>query len=230
MVHFPGFHLEASRQIGRPCRYFRRDLSKQPNTAPWGLGFRPALRNKLTDIAEARISEAGISAIKARDLAKRADCAIGAIYNVFGDLQDIIIAVNGRTFERLGRAVEMSLEGKQDTPPTDRLIAMSCAYLEFASANPNAWHTLFDVRMTKDMDVPQWYLDELERLFGFIARPVRECFPAMSERDAGLMTRALFSSIHGIVLLGLENRISGVPQDQLEHMITLILRQITGHA
>jgi AcrR family transcriptional regulator len=188
---------------------------------------RDALRTKLIDIAEARIREAGISAIKARDLAKQAECAVGAIYNVFGDLQDIIIAVNGRTFQRLGRAVAISLVGKESLPPTDRLIAMSCAYLEFAAANPNAWRSLFDVRMTKDMEVPQWYLDELERLFGFIAGPVRECFPDMSVREAGLMTRALFSSVHGIVLLGLENRISGVPKDQLQDMLALILRQVT---
>ena len=188
---------------------------------------RDALRTKLTDIAESRIREAGISAIKARDLAKQADCAVGAIYNVFTDLQDIIIAVNGRTFQRLGRAVAHSLEGKQTLPPTERLIVMSCAYLEFAATNPNAWRTLFDVRMTTQMDVPHWYMAELERLFGFISGPVRECFPDMSGQDIGLMTRALFSSVHGIVLLGLENRISGVPRDQLEHMIALILRQAT---
>ncbi len=188
---------------------------------------RDVLRNKLIDIAEARISEAGISAIKARDLAKHADCSLGAIYNVFGDLQDIIIAVNGRTFEKLGRAVAQSLEGRETLPPTDRLIAMSCVYLGYAAANPNTWRSLFDVRMTTDMDVPQWYLDELERLFGFIAGPVRECFPDMPKGEVGLMTRALFSSVHGIVLLGLENRISGVPKDQLEHMIALILRQVT---
>lgn len=188
---------------------------------------RNDLRNRLIDIAEARINEAGISAIKARDLAKRAECAVGAIYNVFGDLQDIIIAANDRTFKRLGNAVAHSLEGKEALPPTDRLIAMSCAYLEFASANPKAWHALFDVRMTKDMAVPQWYLDELERLFGFIAGPVRECFPVMSDEDIALMTRALLSSVHGIVLLGIENRISGVPEDQLQRMIALILRQAT---
>lgn len=188
---------------------------------------RDELRNRLIDIAEARIAENGIGAIKARDLAKRADCAVGAIYNVFGDLHDITIAVNGRTFGRLGHAVASSLKGKEDTPPTDRLIAMSIAYLEFAAANPNAWRTLFDVRMTKDMDVPEWYLNELERLFGFIAGPVRECFTDMSVEDTGLMTRALFSSVHGIVLLGLENRISGVPSDELTRMIALVLRQAT---
>ena len=104
---------------------------------------------------------------------------------------------------------------------------MSCAYLEFAATNPNRWRTLFDLRMSTDMDVPSWYMAELDRLFGFIAGPVRECFPDLSATDTALMTRALFSSVHGIILLGLENRISGVPSDQLKHMIALILRQAT---
>ena len=47
--------------------------------------------------------------------------------------------------------------------------------------------------------------------------------------SSALMTRALISSIHGIVLLGLENRISGVPRDQIRNMIALILRSSTGN-
>jgi len=41
------------------------------------------------------------------------------------------------------------------------------------------------------------------------------------------MVRALFSSVHGIVLLGLENRISGVPRERIEDMISQVLTQIT---
>lgn len=190
---------------------------------------RTELRRKLIDIAEARIAEDGMSAIKARDLATRADCAVGAIYNVFGDLNDIIIAVNGRTFQRIGAAVAKSLEGREGDAPTDRLIAMSLAYLDFAATNPKTWRTLFDIRMSTEMAVPDWYMSELGRLFGYIAGPVSECFPNMTQDEVNLMTRALFSSVHGIVLLGLENRISGVPGDELERMIALVLTQATGN-
>lgn len=190
---------------------------------------RTELRRKLIDIAEARIAEDGMSAIKARDLATRADCAVGAIYNVFGDLNDIIIAVNGRTFQRIGAAVAKSLEGREGEAPTDRLIAMSLAYLDFAATNPRTWRTLFDIRMSTEIAVPDWYMSELGRLFGYIAGPVSECFPDMTQDEVNLMTRALFSSVHGIVLLGLENRISGVPGDELERMIALVLTQATGN-
>ncbi len=107
---------------------------------------------------------------------------------------------------------------------------MSLAYLNFAAANPKTWRTLFDIRMSTEMAVPDWYMAELGRLFGYIAGPVSECFPDMPEDEVNLMTRALFSSVHGIVLLGLENRISGVPGDELERMIALVLEQATGNS
>ncbi len=188
---------------------------------------REKLREELIDIAERIIAAEGPSEIKARRLAQEAGCAVGAIYNVFDDLQDIVIAVNGRTFKALGAAIAASLSGTEGAPPTERLITMSCAYLGFAADHPRAWRALFSLRLTADMDVPAWYLAELERLFGFIAAPVREAFPEMSSEEVPLMVRTLFSSVHGIVLLGLENRISGVPRAQLEHMIALLLKKLT---
>ncbi|MGH1576630.1 TetR/AcrR family transcriptional regulator [Planktotalea sp.] len=189
---------------------------------------REDLREQLIDIAEKVIAAEGPSAIKARKLADEAGCAVGAIYNVFGDLQEIVIAVNGRTFKALGEAVAQSLIGAENSSPTERLITMSYAYMEYASQHPESWRALFSLRMSTDMEVPKWYLAELERLFGFIGGPVRECFPDYAPEDVILMTRGLFSSIHGIVLLGLENRISGVPRDQIERMIALLLTNATS--
>ncbi len=189
---------------------------------------RNALHMTLIDIAETQIEQDGIAAIKARTLAQEAGCSVGAIYNVFGDLEDIIIAVNGRTFEKLGRHVALALAGKEALGPTDRLIAMSFAYLDYAVEHPRLWRALFDLRMSTDMEVPQWYLSELAQLFAFIDGPVQECFPDLDTEEVSLMTRALFSSIHGIVLLGLENRISGVPRDQIRNMIAMLLRSSTG--
>jgi AcrR family transcriptional regulator len=186
---------------------------------------KAALRSKLVEAAELRIDRDGLQALRARDLAKDAGCALGAIYNVFDDLNGIIMAVNGRTFHQLGLAVAAAVHGATGTP-NQRLVLMSTAYLQFASDQNNLWRALFDLQMSADKNVPVWYLQELANLFKNIATPLAELFP---EKDAGaldLMTRALFSSVHGIVLLGLERRISAVPLEKVEEMIAQILNQI----
>ncbi|MEM1374693.1 MAG: TetR/AcrR family transcriptional regulator [Pseudomonadota bacterium] len=186
---------------------------------------REALRTRLLDIAEARIAEGGLEVLKARDLAAEAPCSVGAIYNVFGDLKDIALAVNGRTFQRIGQSVGAAVH-ERNLPPKETLIALSHAYLHFATENPRLWRALFDIELTEDTDIPDWYLAELRQLFTFIAAPLRDVFPDYSDADIDLMTRALFSSVHGIVLLGLERRISGVPPEKLERMIELVLSNI----
>lgn len=185
---------------------------------------RAALRERIIDAAAAVVTEHGVQAVRARDLAKEAGCAVGAIYTVFDDLTAIFLALNGRTFAALGKAVSAALAARPDAPPGDALMIMARAYLGFASKNRRAWRTLFDVEMALNSEVPQWYLDDMNALFALIAKPLREINPDQSDEEINLLTRALFSSVHGIVLLGLERRVSGVPLSEIERMIETVLR------
>lgn len=186
---------------------------------------KAVLRQKLIDLAEAQIAQDGLASLRARDLAREAGCAVGAIYTHFEDLGALVLEVNGRTFERLGAAVGEAVAASATEPPIRRLVAMSHAYLHFAGTHPRLWRALFDVEMTAE-DVPDWYVAALNQLFAFIAEPIGELVPDATPETLDLMVRTLFSSVHGIVWLGLENRISAVPQAQLEEMIELLLVQI----
>ncbi|MCF6232072.1 MAG: TetR/AcrR family transcriptional regulator [Rhodobacteraceae bacterium] len=184
------------------------------------------LRERLTDAAHIRIERDGFRALRARDLARDAGCALGAIYNVFNDLNAIVLAVNGITFRRLGATVAQSVKGADTQSPNQRLILMSTAYLHFASTHNNLWRAVFDIQMSLDGPVPEWYVVELAKLFEHISAPLAEIFPDRDAEGLDLMTRTLFSSVHGIVLLGLERRISGVPVEEIEQMIAQLLNQI----
>ncbi|MCY4179315.1 MAG: TetR/AcrR family transcriptional regulator [Litoreibacter sp.] len=191
---------------------------------------REDLRRRLIDLAEKRVADGGIQQIRARELAKEAECAVGAIYNVFGDLNELVMAVNGRTFKRLGTYVLEAVNANPDTSPTAVLTTMAHAYLGFAQSNTPAWRTLFDLEMSTEQEVPEWYLFELQQLLALIAKPVAQNFPDLPPGDVELMTRGLFSSIHGIVVLGLEKRISAVPTDELERMISLIINSLSENS
>lgn len=182
------------------------------------------LREALLAAATKRIVENGMSELRARDLARDAGCSVGAIYNVFEDLTDLILAVNGQTFVALGQDVSCAVSASDGQPARDRLVAMSHAYMNFAADNRNLWHALFDLEMSRDGAVPEWYLNALNGLFANIAGPVSEIFPEKSDEELDLMVRTLFSAVHGIVLLGIEQRISGVPLGQVEKMISQLLQ------
>lgn len=189
---------------------------------------REDLRQRLILAAEAQIAAQGLGSVKARDLATEAGCALGAIYTVFDDMNALTMAVNGRTFRALGGAVAAALAGTEGQSPVQRLIVMARCYREFASDHTHLWRALFDLDMTRDDALPDWYLTELQTLFANIARPVAELFPDLAGKDLELMVRALFSAVHGIVLLGLQNRISGVAPENIDRMIVAVLGRLGG--
>lgn len=188
---------------------------------------RAALRDTLIDAAEARITTDGLKNLRARDLAKDAGCALGAIYNVFGDLNDLVLAVNARTFHRLGAQVAAALaDAPQDA--TQQLVVMSHAYHRFAAENFNTWRALFDIERPAGEAAPDWYLQEMGQLFAYIDAPLSVLFPEHGAEKRALLTKALFSSVHGIVLLGLDEASAGVPASHLDEMISLILRHLAS--
>ena len=188
---------------------------------------RAELRGRLLDIAEREVRNNGAASLRARALASEAGCAVGAIYNVFDDMTGLVLAVNGRTFGRLGETVTNAV-AKAGPDPTEQLVTIARSYLAFASTDPNLWRALFVADMSTDSAVPAWYLQELQRLFAMIAAPLTKLHPDAPPDEIDLMTRTLFSSVHGIILLGLERRISGVPEAKIEEMIGFLLRRVTG--
>lgn len=186
---------------------------------------RAALRDTLIDIAERQIKAEGLASLRARDLAREAGCALGAIYNAVGDLGELALAVNARTFERLGAFVKTN--SLADQPAIDRLVAMACAYHRFAAENHNAWRALFDIERPAGTAAPDWYLAEMAGLFALIHGPLSDMEPNQSQDELGLLTRALFSSVHGIVLLALDEASAGVPASETDRMIELVLRRLT---
>src|ERR671932_555397 len=66
---------------------------------------RRRLRDALIAAAETMIRADGLGGLRARDLARAANCAVGAIYNVFHDLDALVLAVNAGTLDRIDAAI-----------------------------------------------------------------------------------------------------------------------------
>ncbi|QRE75375.1 TetR/AcrR family transcriptional regulator [Methylobacterium aquaticum] len=192
---------------------------------------RERLRTALIDAAEAAIADNGLSALKARDLAKEAGCAVGAIYTAFPDLDALILMVNLRTlalFERAITAVPIAPAPEGAATPAERdaavetLIRLAVAYLHFAAGNRPRWRALFQHRVTTHA-LPDWYLVEQVRLFRYIEAPLRVLRPDLRDRERALLARSLFSATHGLVSLGLDEKLMVLSEPVLRGQIEIVV-------
>src|SRR5882724_3582109 len=150
---------------------------------------RRKLRDALIEAAERTIEAEGLRGMKARDLALTVGCAVGAIYNVFADLDDLILAVNALTLEQLEKTLTVA-GGDSADPQADAiktLTHLALAYTDYAAAHTRRWRALFDHRLPEDKDVPAWYQANLSRLFAYIEAPLRQLVPGMPDKERALL-------------------------------------------
>ena len=83
---------------------------------------RSNLKNALIDAAEQTISREGLAGLRARSLAFEVGCAVGAIYNVVDDIDDLIFAVNERTLLALERELTAANSGETESKGAARAI------------------------------------------------------------------------------------------------------------
>jgi AcrR family transcriptional regulator len=181
------------------------------------------LRERLLNAAEKTIAERGLAALKARELAADAGCALGAIYTVFDDLDELVLRVNSRTLERLERALDAALG---ETEATSALGAMARAYLNFARREEPSWRALFEHRLARNARVPDWYVEQRNRLFSRLDAPLAQLLAGRDAAARAGLARTLFSAVHGVVALGLEEKIADTPPAVLDAQLETLVRLI----
>ena len=188
---------------------------------------RLELKGALIDAAERAISARGLEGLRARDLAVEVGCAVGAIYNVFPNLDALVFEVNARTL----RAFEAFLADAEATPPRSgensavaELVHLALVYLEFAVEHRPRWRALFEHRMAEAGEIPPWYLAEQARLFALVEGPLAELRPDLDGGRLMLFARTLFSGVHGIVSLGLDAKLAALPPAVLQEEVRKFVR------
>jgi AcrR family transcriptional regulator len=194
---------------------------------------REQMKTALVDAAEAIIAKDGLAALRARDLAAAAGCALGAIYNAFDDLDAIVFAVNMRTLALLDRSLGGALRHRPaagrtnaDDPDLGRMIRLALAYIEFAAKNGPRWRALFEHRLRDDQTAPPWYIAEQNRIFQLVEAPLRAIRPDLAAGELAQLARTVFSAVHGIVSLGLEQKLGEIPARRLREQTAAIVTAI----
>lgn len=196
---------------------------------------RDETSERVLEIAAALVSEGGAPNLKARTIAQQAGIAVGSIYNLFGDLDQLHGQVNMRLLDQLGEAGERTVAKMNRAKVSDtrqRLFAFARTYLEFVQANPVSWAALMAFSPRR-MPQPQQavYERRLDTLFELIAIELgNDAKLDMSEKQRRLAARVLWSSVHGIVTMSAgrrqQDRQDQGVWDQIDMLVTTFLKGI----
>jgi len=187
---------------------------------------RAALRVKLIEISENKIAADGLQSVTARYLSKEAGCAVGAIYNIFEDMNELFMEVNLSSFQKLAQSVGQAADDLDNATPHEQLNKMGQAYLHHALNNTKRWLAMFEVDMSISGSIPDIYRTNLLSLMEVIATPMRKVYPDRTEEEISMIAHTAYCSIHGIVLLGVGRRWSVSEVDELSKMIHFLVYEL----
>ena len=166
-------------------------------------------REQLTELAlssaEQLLNTKPASALSTRQIATKMGYTVGTLYQIFKNLPDLLLHVNARTLKRLYEDC-LRLEIKHHSPE-DNILAYANLYLEFAHKHPGLWTLIFDSDVLGDEPLPDWYLSQVNSLFSLIETELKRIKPESSEQEIVRTSRVLWSSVHGICTLSINDNL-----------------------
>jgi AcrR family transcriptional regulator len=174
------------------------------------------LRALVLDAAQQIIEVQGLAGLSAREIARRIGYSPGTIYNIFANLDDVVLNVEARVLDALDRRLAEVHEADTGDQP---MISLARAYLAFTQERPRLWNLLFEHHMPPGAELPPWYRQKLEGLMARVERAIAPCFPSGDEAERQRAARALWSGVHGITSLSTADKLSVVTTESAGRLI-----------
>ncbi|TFH88293.1 TetR/AcrR family transcriptional regulator [Billgrantia azerbaijanica] len=170
------------------------------------------LHAQVMTACDAWLQDNPVRSLSLRALAREVGCAPSTLLKLYGSFGNLLQHVNLQTLDLL-RSVIASLE---EAAPEPRLKGLALAYWQFAQREPYRWQLLFDYPLAQEGELDQRQSDMIEALFVRVEATLKEYQPALDDLEARRLSRTLWGSVHGLVQLGLNERLGYWQGQQLE--------------
>ena len=116
------------------------------------------LRELILTATRRIVEERGFRALSAREIAREIGYAPGTLYNMYDNLDEILLRVEARVLKDLDDHLGKSMADKKKP---ELLSSFVEAYIDFAYTNARLWELVQFHYPESKKSVPEWYLDSV---------------------------------------------------------------------
>lgn len=161
------------------------------------------LHAKVMAMCDERLGVQSIHQLSLRALARDVGCAPSTLLKLYGSFGNLLQHVNIETLDIMrGQLADVKLAS-----PDARLAALAQGYWVFAREHPYRWQLLFDHPLAQEGELDQRQNDAIDALFQRAQAILKEVNPALDDIHLSRIARTLWGSLHGLVQLGLNERL-----------------------
>lgn len=181
-------------------------------------------REELTQLAidsgRKLVQAEGPDALTARKVAQAMGYTAGTLYNIFENIEGLIVAINATTLESMAERMDPIL--KEDNGAEFRIQQFCLAYLDFQADEPALWNLLFATPIKSEAHSEDYHT-AVHKVFD----PVIDTMLPISRslKAARQDVKIIWSTLHGICLLQQSNKLDVDEADPAEELVERFLNQ-----
>ncbi len=175
------------------------------------------MRRLILDSAMELFVEEGYENVQIRKITDRIEYSPGTFYLYFKDKDEVFFKLHEEGFAELINRMKETITIEH---PLERLQKIGEIYIDFALEKPQYYEIMFILRSPmKELKDNQW--DCGFETFQFLLQTVEECIQkkCIKAQNAFVISKIMWSMVHGFVSLIIRDRLKMIPQDQLGNLI-----------
>ncbi|MGX9417441.1 TetR/AcrR family transcriptional regulator [Vibrio sp. RC27] len=138
-----------------------------------------------------------------RKLASMIGYVPSTLVNVFGSYNLLLLHAVAQTLDEL--SAEAQGQVKNCTDPREALLKLAHCYHNFALAHPYRWQLIFEHNMNGEA-LPEWQSERIDNMTGMLEDLLATLAPQRSHDEVLRASRVLWSGVHGITLLSVDDK------------------------
>lgn len=165
---------------------------------------REELKELFIEAGQRLVMEDGLHSLNARAVAAKIGYSVGTLYNVFRNLSDLVVHINGRTLASMRDRLEEAIRNRDPNAAFGDVIGK--AYMEFAHQNLSLWRLMFEYQFPEGESMPEWWREEIESMFRMVENSIRPVFKG-DDQQIATAARVIWAGLTGITLLAYSGRL-----------------------
>ena len=161
------------------------------------------LRQRILIAAQGIIERDGLVGLSAREIARAIGYSPGTLYNIFENLDDLLLTLQTQMMAHL---VDVMKAVPSGATPQDTIDALAHSYLDFALENKLMWNLLFTHHTPDQMKTPTALIEHVNAVGTIVAQPIAAMLPKASAIEVEIAAKALWAGVHGVTAIAVTEK------------------------
>lgn len=149
------------------------------------------------------LSDHSYHELSLRKIANMIGYVPSTLVNVFGNYNLLLLHVVAQTLDELASEAKSVVCECPDSQQA--LYELAYCYHDFAQKNPNRWQLIFEHKMNGE-ELPKWQSERIDNMTCMLESLLALIAPHRSKSEVLQASRVLWSGVHGITLLSVDDK------------------------